>query len=345
MLIGFYMAMPVYSIDVFRISQKTWFLDAPKLGELSHIVLSSPEAAREVKKTHDINFANRPFLLDAEIIMYHFSDIAFASYGGYWRQLRKVCTLELLSTKCVQSFRSEESSLSYSITIRTGFSGRCKQHEAFISILRKLVEAAAGFSIADLFPSIKLLHVISGMGAKFERDRNAHPKKSDDEIDDQVSALLNLQDHGGLEFPLTTDNVKAEMMKNPRILEKEQAEVRQAYDRTGDVSESDLHELTYLKLVIKETLRLHPPPPLLLPRETNSSVVQLTTKGLTSNLFPLVLEGESVLASQFTVWLFSRLPNGLENEDLDMTEAFGASVRRKSDMYLIPIPYHPLCVQ
>ncbi|KAG4213934.1 hypothetical protein ERO13_A01G089800v2 [Gossypium hirsutum] len=101
--------------------------------------------------------------------MYHFSDIAFASYGGYWRQLRKVCTLELLSTKCVQSFRSEESSLSYSITIRTGFSGRCKQHEAFISILRKLVEAAAGFSIADLFPSIKLLHVISGMGAKFER--------------------------------------------------------------------------------------------------------------------------------------------------------------------------------
>ncbi|PPR99101.1 hypothetical protein GOBAR_AA21553 [Gossypium barbadense] len=371
MLIGFYMAMPVYSIDVFRIeatfyralslfnflsspspldriSQKTWFLDAPKLGELSHIVLSSPEAAREVKKTHDINFANRPFLLDAEIIMYHFSDIAFASYGGYWRQLRKVCTLELLSTKCVQFIpirgkqvssliRSIYSntgleinsgelfcSLSYSITLRTGFSGRCKQHEAFISILRKLVEAAAGFSIADLFPSIKLLHVISGMGAKFER----------------IMEALNFPEQ------LTTSKLLSclEMMKNPRILEKEQAEVRQAYDRTGDVSESDLHELTYLKLVIKETLRLHPPPPLLLPRETNSSVVQLTTKGLTSNLFPLVLEGECVLASH-TVWLFSRLPNGLENEDLDMTEAFGASVRRKSDMYLIPIPYHPLCVQ
>ncbi|MBA0823117.1 hypothetical protein Goarm_019869 [Gossypium armourianum] len=276
-----------------------------QLGELSHIVVSSPEAAEEVMKTHDINFANRPFLLAAEIILYNSSDIAFAPYGGYWRQLRRVCTLELLSTKRVQSFRSIREvhvsslirsiysntgleinlgemlcNLSYNITLRIAFAGRCKQHEAFISFVKKFVESLAGFSIADLFPSIKLLHVISGMRAKLERFHhdldsmlesimeehrasNANLENSDDETNDPLDVLLNLQDHGGLEFPLTTDNIKAvildmlmagtetssttvdwamsEMMKNPKILEKAQAQVRQVYDRTGDVNESDLH--------------------------------------------------------------------------------------------------------
>ncbi|MBA0844645.1 hypothetical protein Goarm_000004, partial [Gossypium armourianum] len=39
-----------------------------------------------------------------------------------------------------------------------------------------------------------------------------------------------------------------------------------------------------------------------------------------------------------------KLPNRMKNEDLDMTEAFGAFGRRKRDLYLIPILYHPPCV-
>ncbi|KAL4310907.1 hypothetical protein GQ457_01G006970 [Hibiscus cannabinus] len=151
--------------------------------------------------------------------------------------------------------------------------------------------------------------MISGMRAKLERFHheldgmlesiieehrvsNTNPKKGDDVTEDLVDVLLKLQNHGGLEFPLTTDNIKvvilvryahgwdrdifnysrmamSEMMKNPRILEKAQAEVRRVCDRTGDVNESDLHELKYLKLVIKETLTLHHPSPLLLPRENS----------------------------------------------------------------------------
>lgn len=37
-----------------------------------------------------------------------------------------------------------------------------------------------------------------------------------------------------------------------------------------------------------------------------------------------------------------KLPNGMRNEDLDMAESFGLTVRRKDDLCLIPIPLHPL---
>nr|KJB13856.1 hypothetical protein B456_002G098100 [Gossypium raimondii] len=401
-----------------------------QLGELSHIVVSSPEAAKEVMKTHDINFATRPYLLVAEIIGYNFSDIGFAPYGDTWRQLRKVCTLELLRLEI--NLGEMLCNSSYNITLRTAFAARCKQHDAFISIARNLVEAAGGFSITDLFPSIKLLPMISGMRAKLERwhqdldamlesiieehrARNANTKDSDDVTDDLVDVLLNLQDDGGLEFPLRTENIKAvildmliagtetsstavewamsEMIKNPRILEKAQAEVRQVYDRTGDVNEADLHELKYLKLVMKETLRLHPPVPLLLPRESrerceiNGYAIPAKTKvivnawaiGRDSNYWneaerfyperfidssvdykgtnfefipfgagrricPGMSYGMAVVELSLAQLLYHfdwKLPNGMKNEDLDMTEIFGATAGRKRDLRLIPIPYHP----
>lgn len=74
----------------------------------------------------------------------------------------------------------------------------------------------------------------------------------------------------------TVEWTMAELVKNPREMEKVQAEVRQVVGagekQQGSsvvvVQEEDLEKMSLLKAAMKEALRLHPPVPLLIPRET-----------------------------------------------------------------------------
>lgn len=61
----------------------------------------------------------------------------------------------------------------------------------------------------------------------------------------------------------------AEMIKNPSVMKKARDELREVLQGKTRIIERDLKETHYLKLIIKETLRLHPPLPVSLPKERN----------------------------------------------------------------------------
>ncbi|CAI9270036.1 unnamed protein product [Lactuca saligna] len=423
-----------------------------QLGEVSAVVISSSHLAKEVMKTHDLSFADRPKLLSAEIVAYNYKDIAFAPYGEYWRQIRKICTLELLSVKKVQSFRSireQESwnliesmamamqtskiinlsektfTLLNSIIYRVAVGSRCNDQETLTALLEEVIVLSGGFDVADIFPSVKVLHVVSGVRSKLvklhmkidqildnivaehqERRKGGHIIDNEDLVD----VLLRLKDDGGLQFPLTSDNVKAvildmfaggthtsavtiqwamsELMKNPQVMKKVQAELRHVLKGKNKICESDIQELNYLKLVIKETLRLHPPLPLLLPRESrveceiggyhipaNTKVminvwkigcdpdywidpksfiperfsdIPINMSGTDFEFLPFgagrrmcpgmnlgLINVELPLAMLLHHFNWE-LPDGIRSEDLDMSETFGASLKRKHELLLVP---------
>ncbi|MCO6705190.1 cytochrome P450, partial [Streptomyces sp. CHB9.2] len=71
--------------------------------------------------------------------------------------------------------------------------------------------------------------------------------------------ILDIFAAGGDTSATVIDWAMAEMVKDPRIMKKAQSELREAFSEKGRVDENSIDELKYLKLVVKETMRLHPP--------------------------------------------------------------------------------------
>ncbi|KAF8378202.1 hypothetical protein HHK36_029539 [Tetracentron sinense] len=88
------------------LAQRHGLLMLVYLGSSPSLVVSSADVAREVMKTHDLIFSSRPKSSIAKRLLYDYNDIALVPYREYWRQMRRICILQLLSAKQVQSFQS-----------------------------------------------------------------------------------------------------------------------------------------------------------------------------------------------------------------------------------------------
>lgn len=61
----------------------------------------------------------------------------------------------------------------------------------------------------------------------------------------------------------TVEWAMAGLLQNPEKLKKTRKELQQVLSKDGELTDSDINKLPYLQAVVKETLRLHPPGPLL----------------------------------------------------------------------------------
>ncbi|KAL5778167.1 hypothetical protein ACOSP7_011093 [Xanthoceras sorbifolium] len=166
-----------------------------RLGSLPTLVVSSAKMAKEVYKTHDLEFCGRPFLLGQQKLSYNGLDLAFSPYNANWRELRKICTVHLFNSNRVQQFSPviEEEvsrmigkisksvdafnkpvnlsemmlSLTSSFICRVAFSKRYEDDGSEIRRFHALLSEAqamlGSFFFADLFPSMGWIDRLTGM--------------------------------------------------------------------------------------------------------------------------------------------------------------------------------------
>ncbi|MQI32366.1 cytochrome P450, partial [Escherichia coli] len=85
-------------------------------------------------------------------------------------------------------------------------------------------------------------------------------------------SLLNIIVAGTDTTTYTQEWAMAELIHYPAIMSKVEKELEQVIGKGKPVEETDIGRLPYLQAVIKETFRLHPPVPLLLPRRAEVEV-------------------------------------------------------------------------
>uniref|UniRef100_M1BJH4 Cytochrome P450 71A4 n=1 Tax=Solanum tuberosum TaxID=4113 RepID=M1BJH4_SOLTU len=155
-----------------------------------------------------------------------------------------------------------------------------------------------------------------------------------------------------------------ELLRHPRAMEKLQNEVRGLAQGKAEVTEDDLRNMQYLKAVIKETFKLHPPDPLLVPRETTEDIkllgyhipakTQVIINAWAVGRDPLSWDDPEEYRTERmgcpgTAFAFVIIELALARivhkfnfalpQDWDMTERSGVIVRRKSPLLVVATPY------
>ncbi|KAF2305659.1 hypothetical protein P3X46_032850 [Hevea brasiliensis] len=308
------------------------------MGGKPVVVVSDAKTAKEILKTHDVDFASK-YVLGfglSKFNIYDGNSFINSQYGTYWRFMKKLCrtqlfagpqldlfihireqeTLKLLKSLVERSREGELcdlgmeiSNLANNIICKMTLGKRCAEDPNLPMKIRKsigaIMEYTAKLSFTQVFGPLKKFD-LSGNGKKlisvtwefdglmeqlFKEYEDSRINDSGQEEDDLISILLETYRDTSAELKITRNQIKtffleiflagvdttaatiqwaiAELINNPKILKKLREEIDSEVGSSRLVKESDIQNLPYLEAIVKETLRKHPPGPLLR-RECNT---------------------------------------------------------------------------
>ncbi|KAG4400552.1 hypothetical protein GLYMA_07G083000v4 [Glycine max] len=280
-----------------------------KLGNTTTIVISSPQVAKEVLQKNDQILANRMVPDCVRALDHHILSVAWMPPLPQWRALRRACATKVFSSQQlnftqVLRQRKMQDLMDY-------VKERCERGEAmdieFKDIIWGIMEEAGRPNVVDFFPIFRLLDPqgarrrMSGYFRKLiaffdglveERLRLRALENGSRECNDVLDSLLELmlEDNSQVTRPhvlhlfldlfvagidttsSTIEWVMAELLRNPEKLEKVRQELQQVLAKGEQLEESHISNLPYLQAVVKETFRLHPPTPMLLPHKSEVDI-------------------------------------------------------------------------
>ncbi|KAH9697128.1 cytochrome P450 family 76 subfamily C polypeptide 7 [Citrus sinensis] len=273
-----------------------------RLGQVTTVVVSSPSMAKTILKEHDSLFCDRkvPESILSQPYQHHEFSLVWLPVSPLWRSLRKICNMHIFTTQKLDANQDLR---------RKKIKGLLAYVEENCSAVWGIMEEAGKPNLSDHFPLLKMLD-LQGIrrrntlyaGKMFEvldrlidqrlKQRQEHGCSISIEPKDMLDTLLNIIQDKSVEIDIkhikhlfadlfiagndttsiTMEWAMTELLHNPGALSKAKLELEQTVGKGNPIEESDIIRLTYLQAVVKETFRLHPPAPLLIPRKALEDV-------------------------------------------------------------------------
>nr|AMZ03403.1 cytochrome P450 CYP76AH16 [Plectranthus barbatus]UPO25015.1 cytochrome P450 CYP76AH16 [synthetic construct] len=297
----------------------------PKWKQLRRICQEQMFASRILEKSQPLRHQKLQELID------HVQKCCDAGRAVTIRDAAFATTLNLMS---VTMFSADATELDSSVTAELR------------ELMAGVVTVLGTPNFADFFPILKYLdpqgvrrkahfhygkmfdHIKSRMAERVElKKANPNHLKHDDflekildislrrdyelTIQDITHLLVDLYVAGSESTVMSIEWIMSELMLHPQSLAKLKAELRSVMGERKMIQESeDISRLPFLNAVIKETLRLHPPGPLLFPRQNTNDVE------LNGYFIP---KGTQILVNE---WAIGRDPSVWPNPESFVPERF-----------------------